>query len=60
MGIQILLVLKVQLTSPLLKALPSFSESEFLPKRHIQTNCQNVRYTHCFKVLKICLISIPD
>ena len=50
--IQILLVLKVQQKSRLLKALPYFSESEFLPKRYIQKNCQNVRYTHWFKVLK--------
>lgn len=34
--IQILLVLKVQEKSYLLKALPYFSESEFLPKRYIQ------------------------
>ena len=33
---QILLVLKVQQKSRLLKALPYFSESEFLPKRYIQ------------------------
>ena len=34
--IQILLVLKVQQKSHLLKALPYFSESEFLPKRYMQ------------------------
>lgn len=50
--IQILLVLKVQQKSHLLKALPYFSESEFLPKRYMQKNCQNVRYTHWFKILK--------